>query len=230
MQLKHLIQQFSYRIEPKPEGGFIARATDPTIPPLEAPTREELQEKIQEKLALALSEAFPGLKLPVQNRQLKFEVHIERKPGGGFAVHSAEPGTPVIEPATHEKIDHFAEELLGFVDKNFPELSKSIAARVESGTARTFANQATDGILNADSQSGSAQGLPQAQAIPSNCGNVDDVKFGNARTMQANFNDVGDVVANTPITPQVSSSWTIFRFLLALLIIAALMYVFLHRR
>ena len=81
MQLKHLIQQFSYRIESKPECGFIARATDPTVPPLEAPTREQLQEKIQENLIVALSEAFPSLKLPVQNRQLRFEVHIERKPG-----------------------------------------------------------------------------------------------------------------------------------------------------
>ncbi len=230
MQLKHLIQQFSYRVESKPEGGFIARATDPTVPPLEAPTREQLQEKIQENLTVALSEAFPSLKLPVQNRQLRFEVHIERKPGGGFEVHSAEPGTPVIEPATHEKIDHFAEELLGFVDKNFPELSKSLAARVESGTASTFANQETGVILNADSQPGNAPCLPQGQAIPSKRGNVDDAKFGNARAKKPNFSDVGDAITNTPITPQVSSSWTIFRFLLALLITAALMYFFLHRR
>ena len=40
MELKRLITHFTYRIEPKPEGGFIAHATDPTVPPLEAPTRE----------------------------------------------------------------------------------------------------------------------------------------------------------------------------------------------
>ena len=34
---------------------------------------------------------------------------------------------------------------------------------------------------------------------------------------------------NSPITPETSSSWTIFRFLLALLIIAAMMYFFLQR-
>jgi hypothetical protein len=73
MELKHLIQRFSYRIEPKAEGGFIARATDPTVPPLEAPTREELQQKIQASLAAAMAEAFPGLKLPAESKQFKFD-------------------------------------------------------------------------------------------------------------------------------------------------------------
>ena len=93
MELKHLATRFTYKIEPKPEGGFIARSTDPTVPPLEAPTREELQHKIQANMVAALSDAFPGLKLPAQNKQVKFEVHIERKPGGGFAVQTDEPGT-----------------------------------------------------------------------------------------------------------------------------------------
>jgi hypothetical protein len=165
MELKHLIQRFSSRIEPKAEGGFIARATDPTAPPLEDPTREELQQKIQVSAA-AMAEAFPGLKLPAESKQFKFEVHIERKPEGGFAVHSAEPGKPGIEPATHEKIDHFAEGLLGFVDKTFPDLSKALAARVESGVTKELAGHETGVILNPDSQPG-GQGLPQAQSIQS---------------------------------------------------------------
>jgi hypothetical protein len=226
MELRHLIQRFSYRIEPKAEGGFIARATDPTVPPLEAPTREELQQKIQANLAAAMAEAFPGLKLPLENKQRKFEVHIERKPEGGFAVHSAEPGTPGIEPATQEKIVHVAEELLGFVDKNFPDLSKALAARVESGVAKALANRETGVILNADSQLG-AQGLPLAHAIQSSYGNAEDVRLGEQET--GNFNNPSNAIANIPITPETGSSWTIFRFLLALLIIAAMMYFFLHR-
>lgn len=227
MELKHLIQRFSYRIEPKAEGGFIARASDPTVPPLEAPTREELRQKIQANLAAAMAEAFPGLKLPLENKQLKFEVHVERKLGGGFAVRSTEPGTPVIEPATHEKIDHFAEELLGFVDKNLPDLSKALAARVASEGAKAFANQETGVVLNADSQL-DEQGLPQAQSIQSNYANPEDGRLGEEKT--GNFNNPGNAIANVPITPETSSSWTIFRFLLALLIIAAMMYFFLQRR
>jgi hypothetical protein len=60
MEIKRLITHFTYRIEPKPEGGFIAHATDPSVPPLEAPTREELQQKIQANIATAVAAEFPG--------------------------------------------------------------------------------------------------------------------------------------------------------------------------
>ncbi|HEV2729244.1 MAG TPA: hypothetical protein VGV15_04360, partial [Terriglobales bacterium] len=39
--------------------------------------------------------------------------------------------------------------------------------------------------------------------------------------------DPGD---SAPITPEASSIGTIFRFLLAVLVIAAMIYIFLHRR
>src|SRR5438552_4425589 len=105
MELKRLITHFTYRIAPKPEGGFIAHATDPTVPPLEAPTREELQRKIQANIAAGLASEFPGLKLPLENQELKFAFHIERKPGGGFAIHSADPNAQPIQGATHEEIE-----------------------------------------------------------------------------------------------------------------------------
>ncbi len=227
MHLKHLIQQFSYRIEPKPEGGFIARSNDPAVPPLEAPTREELQEKIQASMAAALAEAFPGLKIPLDNGKRKFEVHIERKAEGGFAVHSAEQGAPGTERVGQEKIDHFAEELLGFVDKNFPGVSKAVVARIEAEAGKALTNHGTGVVLNGDSQPGSAQNFPES--IQSNCVNSETVKFGTAKTFDANFGSFG-AIANNPITPQTSSGWPILRFLLTLLIIAGLMYFFLHRR
>ena len=34
MELKRLISHFTYRIEPKPGGGFIAHASDPAVAPL----------------------------------------------------------------------------------------------------------------------------------------------------------------------------------------------------
>ena len=127
MELKRLITHFTYRIAPKPEGGFIAHATDPTVPPLEAPTREELQQKIQADIAAGLAAEFPGLKLPLENQELKFAFHIECKPGGDFAIHSADPNIQSIEGATHEDIEsHFAEKLIAFAGKHFmPELSQA---------------------------------------------------------------------------------------------------------
>src|SRR5260370_27811263 len=150
MDLKRLITQFTYRIEPKPEGGFIAHATDPTVPPLEAPTRQELQRKIQANIAAGLASEFPGLKLPLENQQLKFAFHIERKPGGGFAIHSADPNAQPIEGATHEEIEsHFAEKLINFVGKHFvPELSQALAAQ-RSGDIKVFVNRKTGFTPNA---------------------------------------------------------------------------------
>lgn len=219
MELKSLITHFTYRIEPKPEGGFIAHTTDPTVPPLEAPTREELQRKIQENIAAGLASEFPGLKLPLENQQLKFAFHIERKPGGGFAIHSADPGAPLIEGATHEEIEsHFAEKLIAFVGKHFiPELSQALAAQ-NSGDIKVFVNRKTGFTVNAGSRT-----------IQTDDVTIEDAKLGDAKTANASLGSVGDAMDNSPITPETSSSWTIFRFLLPLLIIAAMMYFFLHR-
>lgn len=219
MELKSLITHFTYRIEPKPEGGFIAHTTDPTVPPLEAPTREELQRKIQENIAAGLASEFPGLKLPLENQQLKFAFHIERKPGGGFAIHSADPDAPLIEGATHEEIEsHFAEKLIAFVGKHFiPELSQALAAQ-GSGDIKVFVNRKTGFTVNAGSHT-----------IQTDDVTIEDAKLGDTKTANASLGSVGDAIDNSPITPETSSSWTIFRFLLALLIIAAMMYFFLHR-
>ena len=220
MELKSLITHFTYRIEPKPEGGFIAHTTDPTVPPLEAPTREELQRKIQENIAAGLASEFPGLKLPLENQQLKFAFHVERRPGGGFAIHSADPDAPLIEGPTHEEIEsHFAEKLIAFVGKHFmPELSQALAAQ-GSGDIKVFVNRKTGFTVNAGSHT-----------IQTDDVTIEDAKLGDAKTANASFGSVGDAIDNSPITPETSSSWTIFRFVLALLIIAAMMYFFVHYR
>lgn len=226
MEIRHLIQRFIYKIEPKPEGGFIARPNDPSGPTLEAPTREELQQKIQANLAAALAEAFPGMKLPLASRQVKWEVHVERKPGGGFTVHSEEPGAPGTAPASHEKIDHFAEELLGFVEKHFPEVSQAMAASAGTGDIKIFTNKG--GItLNAGSQLSAERSLSLGQAMLPTYVNPQERSLGEAKTADPTFH-YGDAVINASITPQSSSSWPIVRFLLTLLVIAALMYFFIH--
>jgi hypothetical protein len=96
MDLKRLVTHFAYKIEPKPEGGFIARATDPTVPPLEAPTREELQQKIPQNILSALTVEFPALKLPLDGKKLQMSFHVEHTPGGGFSIHSSDPNAAVI--------------------------------------------------------------------------------------------------------------------------------------
>src|SRR6266481_3341220 len=53
VELKRIISTFTYRIEAQPEGGFVAHASDPNLPALQAPTRQELQQKIQANIGAA---------------------------------------------------------------------------------------------------------------------------------------------------------------------------------
>lgn len=224
MELKRLVQQCVYRIEPKPEGGFIARASDPNVPALEAATREELQQKIQAKLVAALGEAFPGFQLPQQGKQVSVAMHVDRKPGGGFSVHSDNPGTPGFNPAAQEKFDHYAEELLGFVDKHFPHLSEQIASQVTGREIQVFTSRTV-------STSGKQNSALSPMFLP-----TQPMQSSEATGEQAAASTIGNtdlspaLLSNTPITPEATKVNPIVRFLVTLLILAAVMYFFFYRR
>ena len=200
--------------------------SDPNVPPLEAATREELQQKIQAKLVAALGEAFPGIQLPQQGKQVTFAMHVDRNPGGGFTVHSDNPGTPGFNPAAQEKLDHYAEELLGFVDKHFPHLSEQIAAQVTGREIQVFTSR-TISTSGQQSSPLSPMFLPTQPMQPS------DVTGQQAPPATTTIEDSDlnqSLLGNTPITPEASKSGPIVRFLLTLLIIAAVMYFFFYRR
>jgi hypothetical protein len=222
MELKRLITHFTYRIEPKPEGGFVAHASDPTLQPLEAATREELQQKIQANIATALAAEFPGLKLPAQSQELKFDFHIEHKPGGGFAIHSADPKVPSIEAGSHAEVEsRVAEKLAGFVGKYLaPELTQALAAQASSGHVKVIVNRKVGFTFKAGS-SGLSVGTAEASTAGASQGNG---------SSNAAFGTPSQIISSSPILPETSSSWKIFAFLLAAGIVSALMYfVFYHR-
>ena len=137
-------------------------------------------------------------------------------------------GAPTGEPATQEKIDHFAEELLGFVDKHFPDLSQALAAQVGGRDIKVFTTEQSSVTLQGNTLLGGAKGLLPTQPMQ-----AADLKNGYARveattTENANINNAA--LANTPITPQASGNWKLFRYLLLLAMIAALLYFFVLRR
>ena len=210
MEIKRLITHFTYRIEPKPEGGFIAHATDPSLPPLEAPTREELQQKIQANIAAAVAAEFPGLKLPLENKEVKFAFHIEHKPGGGFVLQSTDGKELPITGSTHAEIESpFAEKILGALGKALmPELSQALAGQLGSGDVKVSVNRKVSFSTSSPKfWSGGASSMP----------------VGNA-----NFSTTLNST-NSPITPEPSNIWPIVRFLLAAVILAGLVYFFRYR-
>jgi hypothetical protein len=230
MELRRLITHFTYRIEPNPEGGFIARAADPTVAPLKAETREELRQKIQANIASALAAEFPNLKLPPENsKERQYAFHVEHKPEGGFVIHSADPDAKPIEGANHEEIEnYFLEKLVGLAGKRFmPELSQALGA-TGSGDIKVSVTTRAGLRVNAGTP-GSNLGNAgfSSPAGPLESDDAQLASFGSG-TINANFNNASDAISNRPITAETGGNWKLFSFLLALVIIAAFMYFFLH--
>ena len=231
MELKQLISHFTYRIEPKAGGGFIAHPADPSVAPLEAPTREELQKKIQQNVLAGLSAQFPGLKQPLDNQNLQFAFHIEHKPGGGFVIHSSDPKAEPIEILTHSDMQsRFAEKLIDFVGKHLtPELSQALAAQGNSGEIKVSVRN-TGVTVDAGSHTlslGAARNLTAPSSI-SDATTV--IEAGNSKPTDGVSGGLGSTLSNAPIVPEGSSGGKLYRFLFLVLVAAALVYFFLHYR
>lgn len=103
MEINRTNLHLTYKIEEKPEGGFIARSDDPSVESLEAPTREELMEKLREKTTALLGKDLPFDLSAIENLSAAGQqIHIDRKvsfnmkpanklPDGSFDLSSGEP-------------------------------------------------------------------------------------------------------------------------------------------
>jgi hypothetical protein len=200
MDLKSLKTQVTYRIEPKADGGFVARATDPNVPSIEGVTREEVQQKIRARAFDTVLAAVPASLRDTLENQLK-SGGLVGKSASSAIYRSSGTDKQVIESATREQIDEFAKEFSGLLEKNFPQLAESLAAR--GGKTRTSTDEETGVTIGTSTRSDSAHVVKGAQSIQS-------------------------VPANTPITPEASSRWP--WFVLALLTILALTYFFFFHR
>ena len=220
MDLKRLVTQFAYKIEPKPEGGFIARATDPSIPPLEASTREELQHMIQQKVFGALAAEFPQLRPSADGKTRDLQFHIEHTPDGETSIRSADPNTPVISGSGHNDVENYLlEKVLNFAGKRLtPELSKALAAQVGSAKIKVVINGKTSFDLNSGSQ-GLYLGTPPT---PQTSTTEPPSVFRSDSSSQM----IDGTIGNTPITPESSNAGKVFGLLLLFLILGCVVYFF----
>lgn len=227
MDLKRLITHFTYRIEAKPGGGFIAHASDPSLPPLEAPTRWELDEKIRQNISAALAVEFPQLKSAIEQNQVKLAFHIEQKPDGGFVLHSDDPNATPTAAAPHEIESKFAEKLIGFAGKHLvpEEMSQALAANLASGDVKVFVTK-TGGRTTTLFATGATTCNSPASPISENSGALGDTA--------SEFPDAAGTITGagdgSPIHRTTSSNWALLRFLLALAILGVIAYFYLSHR
>ena len=218
MDLKRLVSQFAYHIEQKPDGGFVARASDPSTPPLEAPTREELLKTIQQKVVSDLSAEFPDIKLALDGTQHQFAFHVERTPAGGFSIHSADPNTDVVHAATEQDLQtHVLEKILNAAGKSIlPQLAQAVAAQGNLGNVNVVVKKTSFKINSGKPSSSLGAGQSNAMQTPA----PDSTSFTNSSNV---------LLDGSPITPEASNFAKVFRLVPVFLLLAALIYFLLHR-
>ena len=76
-----------YRIEPKPEGGFIAHCDDPAVPAIEGATKEEVQQQIMARLKETVGERVSQMEqqlhVPGVNVNVKTEWKVQLRDSTG---------------------------------------------------------------------------------------------------------------------------------------------------
>ena len=228
MEIKHLVSKYVYRIESKPEGGFVARATDPNAPTLEAATREELQQKIQSTVLAGLGADFPGLKLSSPSAEPRFSFHVEKRPDGGFDVHSSDQPSGPLNAASHDEVEsHFAEKMLAFVGKHMLEgAPEALRAQLTSGDIKVFIKKNSGFTVSPDALSAMLDGgssSPQATAVDGN-------SVGITSNSPVTLGSSATPVDSSPITPVSEGGGKFLRILLALAILAGVIFLFLRHR
>lgn len=222
MELARILNQFVYRIEAKPGGGFIATCNDPTLPPLEGATRSEVEQKIQESISAKLGVQMPWLKPFFDANQVKLHYHIDRKPDGGFIIHhgdanSSDAAHASSEDSAREKIEGLVQSKLfsTLMDRIPPELHQQIMDKLNSGgldvlisrsvTTKTFGKADAASILN------------RAKPAAENPAVISSSSLGSETT------------SSSPISYEKSSSGLFLKIMLFLLVLGAIVFLLLHR-
>ncbi|HEX7894295.1 MAG TPA: hypothetical protein VF447_08905 [Terriglobales bacterium] len=226
MEINRLVSKYVYRIEPKPDGGFIARASDPSVPSIEAASREELQQKIQAAVFAGLGADFPGFKLPANAGDMKFAFHVERTPGGTFDIHSSDPNSAPVQASTQGEVEnHFAEKFISLLGKHMlPGLSDELRQQLASGNVKVFMKGGSEFTITTTettthTQLGSSS--PPLSGPPT-------TSSGPIISTSPIYSNSPTPIDSSPITPVSEGGGKFFRILLALLVLAGVIYFLLQ--
>ena len=209
MESKRITTQVSYRIERKLDGGFVAHPTEGNGTTLEAPTREDLQEKIREQSLSSAFAEFPGLKQALDNKTPGTTFHIDRKPCGDFAAHADDPIASVIDGSTKDEVETKLVEMY---------LGMAIKALLQKFVQAVNAQGSTDikVVVKSTTSTASIPGLLK--------GSVGNWK---APALTPDPGNSG-LLNNSPIVPEANGTWKVFAFAILLVVVAGALYFFLR--
>lgn len=176
-------------------------------------------------------------------RLTRVTYRIESKPGGGFVAHTDDPAAPILEASTREELEQkIVGKILGNRESLFAELKTSSGTKSKIRIERQTPNGTTAEVIENPSPEqmrefakefgGIMANFPQLSEALAKAGDSTNVTDTNVRkaegsALQANA-DV-TTVNNVPITAE-DSSMNFFRWVIILLIAAAVAYLFLHHR
>src|SRR3954470_25003516 len=224
MEIKRTISRIAYRIEKKPEGGFIARCSDLNVPPLEAASRFELEQQIQAKITAEMESQFPGLKIRLDQSEDKYFA-CAAKSDGDILSESNNSSLQPAEGNVKNAVEHWlSDKAVSLVEKNLPpELIEQLK------------HQAVDGKITIAVTKVSGKDKVRRDYVVSN-GNDLVSRLVNRRQktsgalepsnpVSASFSGT-NLDSTSPITP-VSGSGPFLRFLLAAIVVAGILVFFL---
>jgi hypothetical protein len=91
----HTTAEFSYNIQAKPEGGFVATPVDPAMETIVGATREEVEQKIQFKINEMIGAQLPtGLKLGGLSVTIKRNANVTTWASSGLNLTGSQATNP----------------------------------------------------------------------------------------------------------------------------------------
>src|SRR5262249_24637655 len=229
MEFKDVLSQFIYRIEARPGGGFIGTSRDPAATPIEGATREEGQKKIQERIAAAMATQFPEIRPALERSNVHLHYHIEPKAGGGYTIHHGNPASTISAHAAEGSMLEHLENLIesqifsAIVNHLPPETRSEMEQKINSGGI----DVEMDRTVSVTTKSGSLFALGSARDAATPQASSDSSAFASPLSPSSNQTPIVRYDIDTPVKYEKSGG--ALRFLLALAIIALLVFLYLHR-
>jgi len=225
MEIKRTISRTVYRIEPKLEGGFIARCSDPNMPPLESATRFELEQQIQAKITAEMESQFPGLKIRLDQSEPKSITLTTKSDGSFFSSDSGTSSLPPAEGGVKNAVEHWlAGKAVSLVEKNLPpELIEQIKHQQLDGKIKIAVTKvgAEDKVRRDYVVSNGTELLSRFLEASQKTSETSEP----SNPVSASFSGT-NLDSTSPITPASNNSF--LRFVVAALIVIGMLFFFLY--